>query len=364
MPYTHAKGWELQTHFEASGWNWNEYFKFSVVRNPWNRAISQWKYQIKTNRTDKSVDFKEFVLSKQLHSQCITWTHDKKNNQIVDFIAKLENLQTDFNIICDKIGIPQQQLPHTNKTNHTHYTEYYDEETKEIVAKNMQKTLSISDINLENEKMIVKGNINRKLKCLYIMNHKAANTTMSNTLENLGFTSRGPHELEDLNNFFVFSFVRNPFSRIVSRYVQLTYFFKENQIAKTRGLVLAGWAEKNFNDFFKVMKLGKSADNFTFSNFVKFAMKKHDDHWMVQFQLLKKYSNINVNNFNFIGKFENLQEDFNTICDKIGIPQQQLPHKNSTKHKHYTEYYDEETKQIVAEKYAKDIEYFKYKFGE
>ena len=63
----------------------------------------------------------------------------------------------------------------------------------------------------------------------------------------------------------------------------------------------------------------------------------------------------------FIGRFENLENDYKYICQKIGLTTK-LPHVRASKHKHYTEYYDDETREIIADRYAKDIEYFGYKF--
>jgi len=65
----------------------------------------------------------------------------------------------------------------------------------------------------------------------------------------------------------------------------------------------------------------------------------------------------------FIGRYENLQQDFGKVCDNIGLPRQVLLHTNKTRHRPYWDCYDENTKNIVATKYKKDIEYFGYEFG-
>lgn len=143
----------------------------------------------------------------------------------------------------------------------------------------------------------------------------------------------------NLDEYLKFTFVRSPWSRTVSSFFH------------TR--------KKHRNDLQRFLGL---SGNFSFKEFIVSLknLKKLHPHYDDQFSFL-----INRNKkqcMDFIGKLENFQDDFNIVCDKIGIPRQTLPHKNATKHKHYTEYYDDETREMVAKKYARDIEYFGYEF--
>ncbi len=66
--------------------------------------------------------------------------------------------------------------------------------------------------------------------------------------------------------------------------------------------------------------------------------------------------------YDFILKTETFSRDWKYICKKIGIDYKPPKKRNVTKHPHYSEYYSEETKNIVAKAYRKEVEYFRYKF--
>jgi len=144
------------------------------------------------------------------------------------------------------------------------------------------------------------------------------------------------------NEYFTFTFVRNPWDRLVSAYF--------HDMSKRRINTIP--ARRKVNNFLKSKNLGRN----DFIPFVKKFLNFKRVHYMPCNYWFKK-------RYNFVGRFENLQADFDTVCEELGIPKQKLSHKNKSEHKHYTEYYDDEAREIVAKKYAKDIKRFGYEFG-
>ena len=177
--------------------------------------------------------------------------------------------------------------------------------------------------------------LDNNLQYIYYITPKCATRTFFNFFNYKGVDYKKLPE--DCDDYFSWSFVRNPWDRLLSTYINKIINKHDNGIGYD-------WSQsKSFKDFILKVKNANITD-----------CNRH----------IRSLYTFFPKDIDFIGKLENLQQDFDIICDKIGIPRQQLPHKNKTNHKHYTEYYDEETKQIVAEKYAKDIECFGYKFGD
>ena len=141
-PYVHSKARDLRLYFKANNWDWDDYYKFSFARNPWARQVSTYTYHLKRGfLAPPYMNFRSHTMRSRGHAPCSSWFDDCQNRQIIDFAGRLENLQEDFNTIFDKIGIPRKELPHRNKTKHKHYTEYYDDESRDMVAKRYAKDI-------------------------------------------------------------------------------------------------------------------------------------------------------------------------------------------------------------------------------
>lgn len=97
----------IQWYFEAMGWDWDKYFKFSFVRNPIERFISSYKEKLKYNRT--TLSFKQFSKKAWYYQSCYSYLEDLKGNIGVDFVGRFENLQEDFSKVVSII------LPNHNK---------------------------------------------------------------------------------------------------------------------------------------------------------------------------------------------------------------------------------------------------------
>lgn len=130
----------------------DEYFKFTIVRNPWDRILSLyfWGIQIKPGKSIQSNWHKDSFdrwikttfINDRLYNiwpnQIDLMTIDDKPQ--IDFVGRFENLQSDWRFICEKLEI-KDELQFLYSTKHKPFYEYYDNEAIAIVKKYYEKDI-------------------------------------------------------------------------------------------------------------------------------------------------------------------------------------------------------------------------------
>jgi hypothetical protein len=130
----------------------------------------------------------------------------------------------------------------------------------------------------------------------------------------------------EFDSYFKFSFVRNPYDRVISEYLY-----------------------------------NKNIENFDINNFRKWLYEYYEkidyDHKLLQYEFLYEGDKLLVD---FVGRFENLKEDFSYVCKKINI-NVELPHLQKKQSKSNIDLLEKKDLDFIYDIHKKDFEIFNYK---
>ncbi len=153
---------------------YDSYFKFTVVRNPWERLLSAYRYLSKGggNANDQQwaakhiqpyKSFKDFLCSSHFEETALKWVHFQPQYKFlcpfdseipqVDFIARHENIDDDFKTILQNLNLNENiKLPTynvSNKHKSSDYRNLYDKKMIDIVSSVYYKDIKLFNYNFQ-----------------------------------------------------------------------------------------------------------------------------------------------------------------------------------------------------------------------
>lgn len=206
--------------------------------------------------------------------------------------------------------------------------------------------------------------INHKYNFLFIHIHKTAGSSIRDALlalEGSEFIAHNHTHLswidyDSYKDYYKFSFVRNPWDRLVSWYFGILKLKANNNFQKYIKSCCS-----NFSQFLNCNEVIK--EKICCKNEVLSRLKTNY-YKSISYNQLDYISDLdNKIIVDFIGKFENLNNDWNSLLKNLSIKNFNLSFKNKGYHKNYKEYYANVSDiEKVRLMYKKDIDYFKYEF--
>ena len=153
--------------------------------------------------------------------------------------------------------------------------------------------------------------------------------------------------LENLNAYFIFTFVRNPFTKLVSffqnkyKYQHGRYFFQRSIHLRFFWIEVIG----SFNDL--AYKISKLPDCY---------LEKHIESQHLDINHMRALG-IDID---FIGKFETLKQEFEPIRQKFNLLPLDHQNKSTGEKENWRDYYTPKTAKMIYQRYRKDFEMFGY----
>jgi hypothetical protein len=155
----------------------------------------------------------------------------------------------------------------------------------------------------------------------------------------LDYCKKHIHNHED---YYIFTFVRNPFERIVSLYI--------NKFLDKKKITEVGFEYENYLG-------GIFHQDMSFREFVSIISnvpeKISERHFKSQSYLIKQAPKVD-----YIGKLESMNNDYKMLSDKYSLPE--LPHSNKSPKYNYREFLNIESIEKIYKRYKNDIELFGY----
>lgn len=143
-----------------------QYFKFTFIRNPWDRLYSSYQFitQKPLNAIERipqeyyrSIGFKKWLLEEKFYvpnnieplptlkpiqyKNLLDWMTDDDGKMLVDFYGRLENINEDIKIISEKLNIPIELQKTASSKRETDYRKVYDNEMIDFVYKNHKRDI-------------------------------------------------------------------------------------------------------------------------------------------------------------------------------------------------------------------------------